>query len=54
MQLLYIQNPKMYLSKKILYYYPIDFFSCLGQLLLWKHFICHYVALSEKRKREDD
>ena len=28
--------------------------SCLGQLLLWEHFICHYIALSEKREREAD
>ena len=27
------------------------FLPCLGQLLLWKHCICHYIALSEKRKR---
>ena len=41
----YFQNRKMCLSRKIFHQYFVDFLPCLGQLLLWKHFICHYIAL---------
>ena len=54
MQFFYIQNRKMILNKKISYQYFIVFLSCSGQFLLWKRFICHFIALSEKPKREDD
>ena len=42
------------MSKKVLHKYFIAFLSCSEQFLLWKHFIAHHIALSEKRKREGD
>ena len=46
MQFFYI-NHKKCLSKKILYQYFVVSLPCLGQLLLWKHLICNYIALSK-------
>ena len=46
----YIQNRMVCLRKKIRYYCSVLFFvfcfflSCLGQLLIWNHFICHYIT----------
>ena len=40
-----MQNQNMYLSKKILYQYFVVFLPYLGQLLLRKHVIYHYIAL---------
>ena len=45
MQVFYIQNRKMCLSKMIIYQYSAAFLPCLGQLLLRLHFICHYLGL---------
>ena len=52
-QFFYIQNRKMCLNKTILYH-TLLLLTCLGQLLLWTHFICNCIALSEKREREGD
>ena len=37
------------LNKKIFYQNFVDFLPCLGELLLWKRFICHYIALKTKK-----
>ena len=44
-QFFHIPNCMMCLSKKILYQHFVVFLSCLKQLLPWKQFICHYIAL---------
>ena len=45
MQFFLIQNCKMRLSKKVLYLHFVVFLPCLEQMLRWKHFICHGIAL---------
>ena len=41
---------KVCLSKMIFYQYFVEFLSWLWQLLLWKRFICYYLALKTYRK----
>ena len=36
------------MSKKIFYQYSVCFLPCLGQLLLWKHFVCYYILIFYK------
>ena len=48
----HIPNRTMRLSKKNLYHYFAVFLPCLGQFLLWKHFI--YMSLHIKNKKNRD
>ena len=46
----YILNRRTCFSKTIMHQYFVVFLSFLGQLLLWKHFKCHNIALKTKIK----
>ena len=48
-----IQNRKMCLNKKILHQY-FSVFSPAWDSFSSENILCHYIALSEKRKREHD